>query len=107
MEIQYGSLDIWHDESTDITGYAFNGYVDGERVSIKRPRDLFFDDISVAYGYVGDFNSPNAIGRLDGLGQSNFHGFMLRKDISERAWISRIMRFNRGSRPGERRSEYA
>src|SRR5215469_14458903 len=88
VEVQYGSLDVWHDESTDITGYAYNGYVAGERVSIKRPRELFFDDISVAYGYVGDLNSPNAIGRLHRLGQSNFHRFMLKKNIGERAWVS-------------------
>jgi hypothetical protein len=88
VEVQYGSLDIWHDESTDITGYAYNGYVDGERVSVKRPRELFFDDISVAFGYVGDLHSPNAIGRLNRLGQSNFHRFMLKKSIGERAWIT-------------------
>ena len=79
VEVQYGSLDTWHDESTDITGYAYNGYVVGERLSIKRPRELFFDDISIAYGYVGDLNSPNAIGRLHRLGQSNSHRFMLKK----------------------------
>src|SRR5215813_12219250 len=62
VEVQYGSLDIWHDESTDITGYSYNGYVVGERLSIKRSRELFFDEISVADGYVGDLNSPNAIG---------------------------------------------
>ena len=88
VEVQYGSLDIWHDESTDITGYAYNGYVDGEPVSVKRPRELFFDDISVAFGYVGDLHSPNAIGRLHRLGQSNFHRFMLKKGIGERAWIT-------------------
>lgn len=96
VEVQYGSLDIWHDESTDITGYAYNGYVVGERLSIKRPRELFFDDISVAYGYVGDFNSPNAIGRLHRLGQSNFHRFMLKKNISEWAWISTDYAFQSG-----------
>jgi hypothetical protein len=85
VEVQYGSLDVWHDESADITGYAYNGYVAGERVSIKRPRELFFDDISFAYGYVGDLNSPNVIGRLYRLGQNNFHRFMLKKNIGERA----------------------
>ena len=96
VELQYGSLDIWHDESTDITGYAYNGYVAGERLSIRRPRELFFDNISVAYGYVGDFNSPNAIGRLHRLGQSNFHRFMLKKNISERAWLSADYAFESG-----------
>ena len=97
VEVQYGSLDVWHDESTDITGYAYNGYVVGERVSIKRPRELFFDDISVAYGYVGDLNSPNAIGRLHRLGQSTFHRFMLKKSISERAWVSTDYAFQSGT----------
>ena len=97
VELEYGSLDIWHDESTDITGYAYNGYVAGERVSIKRPRELFFDDISVAYGYVGDFNSPNAIARLYRLGQSNFHRFILKKNIAERAWISTDYAFQSGT----------
>src|SRR5215467_934671 len=96
VEVQYGSLDVWHDESTDITGYAYNGYVVGERVSIQRPRELFFDDISVAYGYVGDLNSPNAIGRLHRVGQSNFHRFMLKKSISERAWASTDYAFQSG-----------
>src|SRR5215470_5132167 len=25
VEVQYGGLDIWHDESTDITGYSYDG----------------------------------------------------------------------------------
>ena len=97
VEVQFGSLDIWHDESTDITGYSYNGYVVGERLSIKRPRELFFDEISVAYGYVGDLNSPSAIGRLHRLGQSNFHFFMLKKNIGERAWMSTDYAFQSGN----------
>lgn len=88
VEIQYGGLNIWHDESTDITGYAYNGYTGGERVSIERPGNLFFDDISIGYGYVGDFNTPNLIRRAERLERSNFHRFILRKDLGERAWVS-------------------
>ena len=97
VELQYGGLDIWHDESTDITGYAYNGYIDGERVSIKRPRALFFDDISVAFGYVGDLNAPNVFRRLHRLSESNFHRFMLRKNVGERAWISADYAFQAGT----------
>src|SRR5215471_1797447 len=88
IEIQYGGLNIWHDESTDITGYGYSGYIVGQRVSIKRPRELFFDDISIFYGYGGDFSTPNVIRRADHLSQSNFHRFILRKDIGERLWVS-------------------
>ena len=96
IAVQYGSLDVWHDESTDITGYAYNGYVTGERISVQRPRDLFFDDISIAVGYVGDVATPNATRRLGRLAQSNFHRFMLKKNIGERAWTSVDYAFQSG-----------
>jgi hypothetical protein len=88
VEIQYGGLNIWHDESTDITGYAYDGYITGERISIQRPRNLFFDDISIGYGYVGDLTTPSVATRLYRLAQSNFHRFILKKNIGERAWTS-------------------
>jgi len=96
VELQYGGLNIWHDESTDITGYAYDGYITGERVSVKRPRELFFDDVSVAYGYVGDLKTPNVTSRLHRLTQSNFHRFLLRKNIGERAWTSVDYTFQSG-----------
>jgi len=96
IEFQYGSLDIWHDESTDITGYAYNGYVAGERISIERPQDLFFDDISIAFGYVGDLTNPGVAKRFDRLAQSNFHRFMLKKNIRGRAWTSVDYTFQSG-----------
>jgi hypothetical protein len=96
VEVQYGGLDIWHDESTDITGYAYDGYLTGERVSVKRPRELFFDDVSLAYGYVGDLKKPNVTSRLHRLTQSNFHRFLLRKNIGERAWTSVDYSFQSG-----------
>ena len=97
VEVQYGGLDIWHDESTDITGYAYNGYIVGERLSIKRPRELFFDDISVAFGEVADLNVPNVFRRLHRITRSNFHRFMLKKDIGERAWVSADYAFQSGA----------
>ena len=88
VEFQYGGLNIWHDESTDITGYAYDGYIVGERISVQRPQNLFFDDISIGYGYVGDLTTPNVGRRLDRLAQSDFHRFILKKNIGERAWTS-------------------
>jgi hypothetical protein len=96
IEAQYGALDVWHDQSTDITGYAYNGYVTGERISIQRPRELFFDDISIGFGYIGDIATPNVTRRLDRLEQSNFHRFMLKKNVGERAWTSVDYAFQSG-----------
>jgi hypothetical protein len=96
VEVQYGGLNIWHDESTDITGYGYSGYIVGERLSIKRPRELFFDDISIGFGYAGDFGTPSVIRRADRLAQSNFHRFILKKEVGERAWISADYAFQSG-----------
>jgi len=96
VEVQYGGLNIWHDESTDITGYTYKGYIAGERVRIKWPRQLFFDHVSVAYGYVGDINRPNVISRLHRLTQNNFRRFILKKIIGEWAWISADYVFQSG-----------
>jgi hypothetical protein len=49
VEVQYGSLDVLDDESTDITGYAYNGYVAGEWVSIKRPSGSISDSITTFF----------------------------------------------------------
>lgn len=96
VEVQYGGLNIWHDESTDITGYAYDGYLTGERVSIQRPREFFFDDISIGFGYVGDITTPNVTRRFDHLARSNFHRFMLKKNVRERAWTSVDYAFQSG-----------
>lgn len=96
VEVQYGGLDVWHDESTDITGYAYNGYIVGERVSVKRSREFFFDEISIAYSYAGDLNVPNVFSRLHRVTQGNFHRFLLKKNIGERAWMSADYTFEAG-----------
>jgi hypothetical protein len=57
---------------------------------------LFFDDISIGYGYVGDLHTPNVIRRAHRLARSNFHRFILRKDLGERAWLSTDYAFQAG-----------
>jgi hypothetical protein len=51
VEGQYGSLFILKGESTEITTYDDDGYVIGQRISVRRPRDLFFDELSATVGY--------------------------------------------------------
>lgn len=96
VELQYGSLDfdmtsqpILRDTHITATSPA--------NESVSNGLKSFFDDLSVAYGYVGDLNSPNAIGRLNRLEQSKFHRFMLKEDITERAWISTDYAFQAGT----------
>ena len=52
VEAQYGGFYILRGESTELTTYDEDGYVIGQRVSIRRPRDLYLDEISATVGYL-------------------------------------------------------
>ena len=54
IEIQAGGLGIVKGENSEITSYDNDGYIEGERVSIKRPRTFHVDELSVSVGYLGD-----------------------------------------------------
>jgi hypothetical protein len=60
VEGQYGSLFILKGEATEITTYDEDGYLIGERVSVRRPRELFFDELSATVGYFS--SDPAEIG---------------------------------------------
>ena len=84
LEAQYGSLDINRGAASEITTYDYDGYISGERLLLKHPADLFFDEASVTYAYIGDLYTPNFFARGERLAHSNYHQFLLRKDIARR-----------------------
>ncbi|MCA1605015.1 MAG: hypothetical protein LC775_05990 [Acidobacteria bacterium] len=96
LEVQYGGLYIVRGESTEITTYDEDGYIVGERVTLKRPDKLFFDEISITYAYLGDINTPNINKRFHRLKQSNYHQFLISKKISKRATASADYTFQSG-----------
>jgi hypothetical protein len=96
LELQYGGLYIIRGESTEITTYDEDGYIMGERVSIKRPDKLFFDEVSVTYAFLGDINTPNINKRYFRLKHSNYHQFLLEKKIGKRVAVSADYTFESG-----------
>jgi hypothetical protein len=96
LEFQVGGLYILRGESTEITSYDDDGYIVGERVSIKRPEQLFLDEISVSRAYLGDTGTPNINKRYHRLEQSNYHHFLLAKKIGKRAAVSADYTFQAG-----------
>ena len=54
FEIQAGGLGLNNGENTEITGYDNDAYVTGERVIVRAPQKLYFDEISLTNGYLGD-----------------------------------------------------
>lgn len=79
LQIDYGSLGIARGQSTEITSYDNDGYVEGQRISVKRPRNLHLDEVTVTYAYLGDLNTPDVFRRFHRLEQSNYHQFLVGK----------------------------
>ncbi len=96
LELQYGGIYIIRGQSTEISSYDDDGYIMGERVTIKRPDKLFFDEVSVTYAFLGDTNTPNINKRYYRLKQSNYHQFLLEKKIGGRATVSADYTFESG-----------
>lgn len=88
IEVQSGSFDFLRGQNTEITSYNNDGYLTGQRLILRRPKDLFFDEIGVTYAYFGDLNLPNINKRYHRLQQSNYHQFLVSKNIGKRATIS-------------------
>lgn len=82
VAVEYGSLGFNRGAGTEITSYDEDGYLDGERLRLRDPQHIFFDEVSVTYGYVGNYSTPNFFARGDQLLQSNYHQFLLEKKLS-------------------------
>lgn len=90
VEGQYGSMYIVRGESTELTTYDEDGYVIGERVSVRRPRNLFFDEVSATVGYLS--STPTELGfsrRVKYLNDDpNYGHFLVDKKLGARAAVS-------------------
>jgi hypothetical protein len=100
VEAQYGSLYINRGEGTEAVTYDNDGYIDGERLSLKRPKQLFFDEISVTYGRLGDIKVPGFFNRYASLGVSQciYHQYLVDKKIGKRAGVSFDYIYHAGAR---------
>lgn len=101
FEAEYGSLDFNRGAASEITTYDNDGYISGARILIKKPKQLFLDEISVTYAYMGDLYTPNMFARTNRFTQSNYHQFLLRKQVGKRlntsfdyTWQSKIETLN-------------
>ena len=88
VEFQFGGLSLLRGESSEITSYDNDGYLMGERLRLKRPKNLFFDEIAVTYGYLGDLDHPSVMKRFHRVKQSNYHQFLATKKIGQRLAVS-------------------
>jgi hypothetical protein len=96
VELQYGGLYILRGESTEITTYDNDAYIVGQRLTLKRPKNLYLDEISITYGFLGDLNKPSVFKRFNQLDRSNYHQFLISKSLGKRASLSADYTFESG-----------
>jgi hypothetical protein len=99
LEAQYGSLYIIKGESSEITTYDEDGYVIGERVSVRRPRDLFFNEMSATVAYitsaVDELGVSKRVKYLDD--HPNYWHFLVDKKAGPRVGVSTDFTSDRGA----------
>lgn len=99
LEAQAGGLYIVRGESTEITSYDEDGYIMGERISLRRPKDLYFDEISFTNAYLNP--DPALIGvshRWRYIDEPNYRHFLVDKKFGRRAGVSTDFTTDRGVR---------
>jgi hypothetical protein len=84
VEFQAGSLDIDRGAGSEITTYDDDGYMAGERIALRDPKHLFFDQVSFSYAYMGDLFQPNFFARAGRMTQGNYRQYMVRKTLFKR-----------------------
>jgi hypothetical protein len=84
VTVEFGSLGIERGVSTEITTFDDDGYISGERVRIRDPKHLFFDQIGFTSAFFGDIYTPNLFDRGSSFKTSNYRQFFLDKGLGKR-----------------------
>jgi hypothetical protein len=100
VEAQYGGLYILRGESTEVTTYDDDGYIIGQRLSVKRPKQFYFDEISATVAYLSpDPREVPVSKRTKYLNDTpNYRHLLFGKRIGTRAGVSTDLTYAGGAR---------
>ena len=88
FEASWGGQSLNRGEHTEITTFDNDNYVMAGRVSVKRPEQLYFDEVSVSAGYLGDLGSPNVFERFDRWDDHNYTQVLVGKKFGKAVSLS-------------------
>jgi len=84
LQFQIGGLGVNNGENTEATGYDNDAFIMGERIIIKAPKKLYFDEISVTNAHLGELNQPSVFRRFGNLSKPNYRQVLVRKEVNKR-----------------------
>jgi hypothetical protein len=88
LEIQYGSLYPSRGQHTEMTSLDNDAYVSGGRVRLRRPQDVFFDEIAVTIAAVSHLRTPNVFRRLEAFEDANYRQVLVMRRVGKRLAFS-------------------
>lgn len=88
IEAQWGGTSVLRGEHTEITTFDNDNYLIAGRVSVKRPKTLWLDELSVTAGYLGDLTSPNVFRRFDRWDEHNYTQVMTAKKFGKHVSVT-------------------
>lgn len=96
VEVQVGGLYVNYGENTEATTYDSDGYITGERIQLRMPKKLYFDEVSITYARLADSIVPNVFNRFRRFDKQNYHQFLVRKQINKSIGFSGDYTFESG-----------
>ena len=88
VEAQWGGVGLVRGEHTEITTFDNDNYAIGGRITVKRPADLYLDEISVTAGHLGDLGTPNVFKRFDRWDEHNYMQVLAAKRFGRHVSVS-------------------
>jgi hypothetical protein len=88
VEVQAGGLYLARGVSSEITSYDDDGYVTGERMTVRKPARLYFDEVSVTSAALDPALSPGALRRMAMLAHPNYRQVQAVKRAGSRLSVS-------------------
>lgn len=83
VEVQVGGLYVNYGENTEAVTLDNDAYIMGERLQIRAPKKLYFDEVSMTFARLADINTPNVFNRFRRIDKQNYHQFLVRKQINK------------------------
>lgn len=72
VEGQVGGLFVTRGEQDEWISFDDDGFIMGERGTVKRPKNLYFDELTVTRGALGPLNQPDIGDRWDSFKHQNY-----------------------------------
>jgi hypothetical protein len=88
LTAEFGSFGIERGVATEITTFDDDGYLSGERIRIRNPKHLFFDQIGYTNAYFGSYGTANLLDRGSDLTKFNYRQVFADKKINSRIDVS-------------------